>query len=92
VLRVTGRYPTGSSIGITILADSLDVGNPHRHVERPTKVIDITRLPLNKVENTPGGGLSIGALARNTEVLFCRRVGHAAPGTDPSDHVTGQAG
>ena len=54
-------------------------------VERPSRLIDITRLPLNKVENTPGGGLSIGALARNTEVLFCRRVGHAAPGTDPSD-------
>jgi len=37
-------------------------------VERPTKVIDITRLPLKQVENTPGGGLRIGALVRNTDL------------------------
>jgi xanthine dehydrogenase YagS FAD-binding subunit len=39
-------------------------------VERPTKVIDITRLPLNQVENTPGGGLRIGALVRNTDLAY----------------------
>jgi hypothetical protein len=31
-------------------------------VERPTKVIDITRLPLKQVENMPNGGLRIAAL------------------------------
>ena len=39
-------------------------------VERPTKVIDITRLPLNQVENTPGGGLRIGALVRNSDLAY----------------------
>src|SRR6516162_5512266 len=39
-------------------------------VERPTKVIDITRLPLKNVENTPGGGLRIGALVRNTDLAY----------------------
>jgi len=39
-------------------------------VERPNKVIDITRLPLKQVENTPGGGLRIGALVRNTDVAY----------------------
>src|SRR6266403_470568 len=39
-------------------------------VERPTKVIDITRLPLRQVENTPVGGLRIGALVRNTELAY----------------------
>jgi xanthine dehydrogenase YagS FAD-binding subunit len=39
-------------------------------VERPTKVIDITRLPLKQVENTPGGGLLIGALVRNTDLAY----------------------
>src|SRR5215468_7024754 len=29
-------------------------------VERPTKVIDITRLPLKQVENTPGGACALG--------------------------------
>ena len=39
-------------------------------VERPTKVIDITRLPLKEVENTPGGGLRIGALVPNTDLAY----------------------
>src|SRR5262245_59783802 len=39
-------------------------------VERPTKVIDITRLPLKQIENTPGGGLRIGALVRNTDLAY----------------------
>ena len=39
-------------------------------VERPTKVVDITRLPLKEVENTPGGGLRIGALVRNTDLAY----------------------
>ena len=39
-------------------------------VERPTKVIDITRLPLKQVEDTPGGGLRIGALVRNTDLAY----------------------
>ncbi len=43
-------------------------------VERPTKVIDITRLPLNQVENTPGGGLRIGALVRNSDLAYHPQV------------------
>ena len=43
-------------------------------VERPTKVVDITRLPLKAVENTPSGGLRIGALVRNTDLAYHPRV------------------
>ena len=39
-------------------------------VERPTTVIDITRLPLKQVEGMAGGGLRIGALVRNTDVAY----------------------
>jgi xanthine dehydrogenase YagS FAD-binding subunit len=39
-------------------------------VERPTTVIDITRLPLKQIERTPGGGLRIGALVRNTDLAY----------------------
>jgi xanthine dehydrogenase YagS FAD-binding subunit len=39
-------------------------------VEQPTRVIDITRLPLKQVEMTPGGGLRIGALVRNTDLAY----------------------
>jgi xanthine dehydrogenase YagS FAD-binding subunit len=38
--------------------------------ERPAKVIDITRLPLKEVEGTPGGGVRIGALVRNTDLAY----------------------
>jgi xanthine dehydrogenase YagS FAD-binding subunit len=39
-------------------------------VEEPTRVIDITRLPLKQVERTPDGGLWIGALVRNTDLAY----------------------
>jgi xanthine dehydrogenase YagS FAD-binding subunit len=39
-------------------------------VERPTTLIDITRLPLKQVEGTPEGGLRIGALVRNTDLAY----------------------
>jgi xanthine dehydrogenase YagS FAD-binding subunit len=34
-------------------------------VERPTRLVDINHLGLNKIERTSDGGLRIGALARN---------------------------
>ena len=37
------------------------------NVERPSVVIDINRLPLDKVETTPDGGVRIGALVRNSD-------------------------
>ena len=39
-------------------------------VERPSKIIDITRLPLKNVEDVPGDGLRIGALVRNTDLAY----------------------
>src|SRR5215475_5402054 len=39
-------------------------------VERPTKIVDINRLPLGKIESTPSGGLRIGALVRNTDLAY----------------------
>ena len=37
-------------------------------VERPARVVDINRLPLDRIEPTPDGGLRIGATARNTDL------------------------
>jgi xanthine dehydrogenase YagS FAD-binding subunit len=39
-------------------------------VERPSKLIDVSRLPLNKVEETADGGLRIGALVANSELAY----------------------
>jgi xanthine dehydrogenase YagS FAD-binding subunit len=41
-----------------------------RDVEKPPKLIDVTRLPLDKVEEIAGGGLRIGALVRNTDLAY----------------------
>jgi len=39
-------------------------------VEQPAKLIDVTRLPLDKVEEIAGGGLRIGALVRNSDLAY----------------------
>ena len=38
------------------------------NVETPARLIDINRLPLDKVEATPDGGLKIGATVRNSDL------------------------
>src|SRR3984885_3842954 len=38
------------------------------NVERPRQLVDINRLPLDKIERTPEGGLKIGALVRNADL------------------------
>jgi xanthine dehydrogenase YagS FAD-binding subunit len=39
-------------------------------VERPARLIDISRLPLDKVEETKDGGLRIGALVPNSDLAW----------------------
>jgi xanthine dehydrogenase YagS FAD-binding subunit len=39
-------------------------------VERPTRLIDISRLPLTEVVETPDGGLRIGALVPNSDLAY----------------------
>src|ERR1700704_3831555 len=39
-------------------------------VERPSRLIDISRLPLRNVEETAQGGLRIGALVPNSDLAF----------------------
>src|SRR5215470_7772394 len=38
------------------------------NVETPAQLLDINRLPLDKIEATPDGGLKIGAIARNSDL------------------------
>src|SRR5213082_2672732 len=38
------------------------------NVEQPQTLIDITRLPLDKIESLPDGGLTIGAMVRNSDL------------------------
>ncbi len=40
------------------------------NVERPSRLIDISRLPLRDIEETADGGLRIGALVPNSDLAY----------------------
>lgn len=44
------------------------------NVARPSRLIDIARRPLNKIEDTEAGGLRIGALVTNAETAYNEQV------------------
>jgi xanthine dehydrogenase YagS FAD-binding subunit len=43
-------------------------------IERPTRLVDISRLPLRNIEDLPDGGLRIGAQAANSDTAADTRV------------------
>ncbi len=49
------------------------------NVETPARVLDINRLPLDKIETMPDGGLRIGATARNSDLAYHPTVQSAYP-------------
>jgi xanthine dehydrogenase YagS FAD-binding subunit len=44
------------------------------NVETPNRVLDINRLPLDKIETTSDGGLKIGATVRNSDLAYYAKV------------------
>ncbi|MFE7318442.1 FAD binding domain-containing protein [Streptomyces sp. NPDC057555] len=55
--------------GGTNLVDLMKLG-----VEAPRTLIDVSRLPLDRIEELPGGGLRIGAMVRNTDLAAAPAV------------------
>ncbi|WP_029007395.1 FAD binding domain-containing protein [Azospirillum halopraeferens] len=43
-------------------------------VLRPDTLVDVSRLPLDTIDDTPDGGLRLGALARNADTAYDPRV------------------
>jgi xanthine dehydrogenase YagS FAD-binding subunit len=65
-IRQIGATPGAKFVaGGTNLVDLMKMD-----VERPAKLIDITRLPLDSIEETAGGGLRIGALVKNSDLAY----------------------
>ena len=65
-VRQMAADPTARFIaGGTNLIDLMKV-----YVERPSRLIDISRLPLKSVEETKEGGLRIGALVPNSDLAY----------------------
>jgi xanthine dehydrogenase YagS FAD-binding subunit len=49
-------------------------------VETPTRIVDITRIPgLNRIEDTPEGGLRVGTLVSNSDLAADLRVRRRYP-------------
>jgi xanthine dehydrogenase YagS FAD-binding subunit len=59
---------TQSRDGAFLAGGTTEVDLVRQDVLRPTLLVDINDLPLNRVEDLPGGGLRIGALARMSDV------------------------
>jgi xanthine dehydrogenase YagS FAD-binding subunit len=60
--------------GGTNLVDLMKLG-----VEAPERLVDVSRLPFDAIEETPDGGLRIGAAVRNSAVAADRRVRERYP-------------
>jgi xanthine dehydrogenase YagS FAD-binding subunit len=69
VAAVAGTAGAAFVAGGTTLVDLLKL-----EVETPALLVDIGGLPLAAIDDLPGGGLRIGALARNSEVAADARV------------------
>ena len=66
----TARFIAGGTNLIDLIKEN---------VERPTRLIDISRLPLDRIEGTAEGGLRLGALAANTTVAYHPEVERRYP-------------
>jgi xanthine dehydrogenase YagS FAD-binding subunit len=44
------------------------------NVETPDRLVDVNRLPFDKIEPVPGGGLKIGATVRNSDLAYNETV------------------
>jgi len=49
------------------------------NVMRPSRLIDISHLALNEINSTAGGGLRLGALAKNTDVAYNEEIEQRYP-------------
>ena len=71
----SASQPTAKFIaGGTNLVDLMKL-----QIETPAQLVDISRLPLDRVEETPEGGLRIGALVTNSAAAVDMRVRRRYP-------------
>ena len=69
-VRSAAEHPNAKFLaGGTNLLDLMKL-----EIEQPAHLIDVGRLPLSQIEETPDGGLKIGAVASNTAVAADPRV------------------
>jgi xanthine dehydrogenase YagS FAD-binding subunit len=73
-LDASNRQNSKFIAGGTTLVDLMKL-----NVEKPASLIDINQLPFDRIEPTPGGGLKIGALVRNSDLAWNAEVKQRYP-------------
>lgn len=77
---VSDAVSNGAIEGARFLAGGTNlVDLMKENVERPVRLIDINRLPLDRIEDVDGGGLRLGALVTNAETAYDDRVAQRYP-------------
>src|SRR6267142_1373110 len=69
VSEVSGNRAAKFIAGGTNLIDLMK-----ENVARPGRLVDITRLPLNRIEDIPDGGFRLGALVTNADTAYNEQV------------------
>jgi xanthine dehydrogenase YagS FAD-binding subunit len=69
-LSDTGRFIAGGTNLLDLMKEN---------VTRPDQLVDINALPLREIETTQAGGLSIGALVKNSTVAYHPNVERVYP-------------
>jgi xanthine dehydrogenase YagS FAD-binding subunit len=69
-VAMLAQVPTGAFLGGgTNLVDLMKLG-----VAQPHLLVDVTRLPYDRIELIPDGGIRIGAMVRNSELAADRTI------------------
>jgi xanthine dehydrogenase YagS FAD-binding subunit len=75
VPSVTDAAIAASKPGVKVIAGGTNLLDLMKlQVETPSTLVDINRLPLDKIEETSEGGLRVGALVRNSDLAADPRV------------------
>jgi xanthine dehydrogenase YagS FAD-binding subunit len=80
VQDVAGAIRSAAGPGAKFLAGGTNlIDLMKENVERPNLLVDISRLPLDRIEPTAAGGLRIGALVRNSDAAHDDQIVHRYP-------------
>src|SRR5215813_503683 len=74
VREISGNSAAQFIAGGTNLIDLMK-----ENVTRPARLVDITRLPLNRIGETSNGGLRLGALVTNAETAYHPQIEERYP-------------
>ena len=69
VAAVAGHAKASFLGGGTNLVDHMKLGIAH-----PDLLVDVTRLPFDKITTLPDGGVSIGAMVRNSDLAADKTI------------------